>query len=72
MTFTESTIEQAAIDWLKDLGYDYAFGPEIAFDGERPDRADYQDPPCSVACGMPLPASTPTFRLLRVKKPFAI
>lgn len=31
--FTESTIEQAAIDWLKDLGYSYAFGPEIAFDG---------------------------------------
>jgi hypothetical protein len=28
--FTESTIEQAAIDWLQDLGYSYAFGPEIA------------------------------------------
>jgi hypothetical protein len=33
MTFTESIIEQAAIGWLQDLGYDYAFGPEIAFDG---------------------------------------
>ncbi len=42
--FTESTIEQAAINWLKELGYDYAFGPEIAFDGERPERADYQEP----------------------------
>jgi hypothetical protein len=31
-SFTESTIEQAAIDWLQELGYDYAFGPEIAFD----------------------------------------
>ena len=41
-SFTESTIEQAAIDWLKDLGYTYAFGPEIAFDGERPERGDYQ------------------------------
>lgn len=30
--FTESTIEQAAMDW-QELGYDYAFGPEIAFDG---------------------------------------
>jgi hypothetical protein len=29
--FTESTI-----DWLKDLGYDYAFGPGIAYDGEHP------------------------------------
>jgi hypothetical protein len=37
-SYTESTIEQAAIDWLKDLGYDYAFGPEIAFDGAA--RAD--------------------------------
>jgi hypothetical protein len=33
MTFTESTIEQAAIDWVKNLGYDNAFGPEIAFNG---------------------------------------
>jgi type I restriction enzyme R subunit len=41
--FTESTIEQAAIDWLKDLGYSYAFGPEIAFDGETPERGDYQE-----------------------------
>ncbi|MCL4272253.1 MAG: hypothetical protein KJZ77_00150 [Anaerolineales bacterium] len=29
-TFTESTIEQAAIDWLQELGYSYVFGPEIA------------------------------------------
>lgn len=43
MTFTESTIEQAAIDWLKELGYTYAFGPEIAFDGEHPERSDYQE-----------------------------
>ena len=33
MPFAESTIEQAAIDWLQELGYNYAFGPEIAFDG---------------------------------------
>ena len=43
MTFTESIIEQAAIDWLKDLGYSYAFGPEIASDGEAPERGDYQE-----------------------------
>src|SRR5260221_7323515 len=42
-TFTESTIELAAIDWLKDLGYTYAFGPEVAFDGESPERGDYQE-----------------------------
>ena len=43
MTFTESTIEQAAIDWLQELGYNYVFGPEIAFDGERPERSNYQE-----------------------------
>ncbi len=43
MTFTESTIEQAAIDWLQDLGYTYAFGPDIAFDGNAPERGDYQE-----------------------------
>jgi hypothetical protein len=31
--FAESTIEQATIEWLKDLGYEYAFGPETGFDG---------------------------------------
>ena len=31
MHFAESTIEQATVDWLKELGY--AFGPDIAFDG---------------------------------------
>src|SRR5215213_3948351 len=41
--FAESTIEEAAVDWLKDLGYEYAFGPEIAFDGEAPERGDYQE-----------------------------
>ena len=29
-TFTESTIEQAAIDWLKELGYAYAFAGRLA------------------------------------------
>jgi type I restriction enzyme, R subunit len=43
MAFTESTIEEASIDWLTDLGYTYAFGPEIAFDGEAPERDDYQE-----------------------------
>ena len=32
-SFTESIIEQAAIYWLQELGYEYAFSPEIALDG---------------------------------------
>ncbi len=42
-TFTESTIEQAAIDWLKGLGYDYAFGPDLASDGFTPEREHYKE-----------------------------
>jgi hypothetical protein len=30
MTFTESVIEQATLDWLKDLGYASLFGGDIA------------------------------------------
>jgi type I restriction enzyme, R subunit len=41
--FTESVIEQAALDWFTNLGYSYAFGPEIACDGEHPERGDYQE-----------------------------
>ena len=43
---TESTLEQTAIDWFKQLKYDYAFGPDIAFDGPNPERdekANYTD-----------------------------
>jgi type I restriction enzyme R subunit len=43
MTFTESTIEQAALDWIASLGYGVAFGPDLAFDGSAPERENYQD-----------------------------
>ena len=44
MPFTESVIEQAVIEWLASLGYDHAFGPDIAPDGARPERSDYAEP----------------------------
>ena len=31
--FSESFIEQVATDWCNELGYEYAFDSEIAFDG---------------------------------------
>jgi hypothetical protein len=30
INFTESAIEQAAVEWFKELDYSYEFGPEIA------------------------------------------
>ncbi len=41
MTGFESIVESAAIEWLQDLGYDYAYGLDIAPDGVAPERADY-------------------------------
>ena len=42
--FTEDQLEHAALEWFKDLGYDIVFGPDIACDGEKPERKDYASP----------------------------
>lgn len=41
--YTESDLENAALEWLEDLGYSVVFGPSIAFDGETPERQSYKD-----------------------------
>lgn len=38
---TEEQLEQEALGWLAEAGYETLFGPEIAPDGEHPERADY-------------------------------
>lgn len=38
----ESTVELAAMEYLRQLGYVTAFGPDIAFDGIHPERPSYQ------------------------------
>lgn len=40
---TETTIELLFIEQLEALGYTYIYGPDIAFDGIRPERESYQD-----------------------------
>ena len=37
----ESTVEVAALDYLREIGYSTAFGPEIAPDGEHSERSSY-------------------------------
>ena len=39
-TITEADVEQAALDWLATLGWQVAYGPDIAPDtpGAEPDR----------------------------------
>ncbi|EGQ63918.1 type I restriction-modification enzyme, R subunit, partial [Acidithiobacillus sp. GGI-221] len=40
----ESTIEHHAIALFKELGYAYAFGPDIGPDSNQKERADYENP----------------------------
>ncbi|EAT16356.1 type I site-specific deoxyribonuclease, HsdR family [Desulfuromonas acetoxidans DSM 684] len=40
---TEDQLEQICLDWFCAGGYDYAFGPDIAHDGDTPERSDYQE-----------------------------
>jgi len=40
---TENTIEKFAIEQLERLGYQYIYAPDIAPDGERPERNSYED-----------------------------
>lgn len=37
----EAQVEIATVGYFRELGYEYAFGPDIAPDGSRPERADY-------------------------------
>jgi len=37
----EAQVEIATVDYFRELGYEYAHGPEIAPDGEFPEREDY-------------------------------
>ena len=41
--FTEWEVEEAALDWLEDLGWGIAHGPDIAHDSPQPERSGYGD-----------------------------
>lgn len=41
--FTENLLEEAAIEILRELGYEHKFGPDIAYDGIEPERKDYKE-----------------------------
>lgn len=41
--FTEDLLEEAVIEILKELDYQYEFGPDIGHDGERPERQGYKE-----------------------------
>lgn len=39
----EDQVEQIALEWFKDLGYDYHYGYDIAPDSDYPQRTNYQE-----------------------------
>ncbi len=41
--FTESDLENATLEWLEELGFSIAFGPDLAPDGEHPEREAFRD-----------------------------
>ncbi len=41
--FCESHLEEATLEWFEELGYEIVFAPDIAPDGDYPEREDYSD-----------------------------
>ena len=39
----EDELEQAALEWFKELDYETAFAPELSPGGDYPERSDYSD-----------------------------
>jgi type I restriction enzyme R subunit len=39
---TEDQLEQEALGWLADVGYQHRYGPDLAPDGSTPERSDYR------------------------------
>ena len=39
----EDTVEQAALDWYRELGWDVANGPDISPGGSTPERQSYSE-----------------------------
>ncbi|MDO8414201.1 MAG: type I restriction endonuclease subunit R [Gallionellaceae bacterium] len=39
---TEDHLEQLALTWFQDAGWEYCYGPDIAPDGDAPERTDYR------------------------------
>ena len=40
--FTEAMLEEAAIEILQSLDYDYAFGPDISLGGDYEERKEWK------------------------------
>lgn len=39
---TEDQLEQETLAWLQDVGYSHVYGPDLAHDGQAPERSSYR------------------------------
>ncbi len=39
---TEDQLEQLCLDWFREGGFEYAYGPDIAQDGDSSECSDYR------------------------------
>ncbi len=39
---TEEQLEQLCLQWFQDTGWSYAHGPDIAPEGNNPERGDFR------------------------------
>ncbi|EFW82708.1 type I restriction endonuclease subunit R [Pseudomonas savastanoi] len=39
---TEDQLEQETLSWLAEVGYTHLYGPDVAYDGESPERDNYR------------------------------
>ena len=38
---SEDNLEKMCLTWFQDSGWEYRYGPDLAWDGETPERTDY-------------------------------
>ena len=43
MKLIESHLEQEMLTWLSEIGYTHIYSPDIACDGNSPERTNYQE-----------------------------
>jgi len=69
MTITEDQLEQKTIAWLRELGFGYAYGPDIAPppDGIAPEREDYRQVILAGRLRTQLEAINPTLPLSAIE-----
>ena len=64
----EEQVELLAIEWFKELGYDYLLGYEIAPDSQNPHRTNYQEVVLNAKLQSALVKLNPTIPLVAIEE----